>query len=220
MAVITISRQFGSGGTEIARSLSEKLGYRYVDKLLMNQVAGEIGLFDLELAEIPPEQLRVRGFIDRLLFPGPYSFAEFEVQPRDVDQPEGRRVLQLDESRCASLVRTAIMGAYDAGNAVIVGRGGQAVLGDKPGVFHVRVMAPLEDRIKRVQKERGMAHGPAQDMIRNHDDGAAHYLSSLFDVNWDDAELYNLIINTARTSIETAVEVVLAAVALVPVPAA
>jgi cytidylate kinase len=216
MAVITISRQFGSGGTDIAASICEKLNYRYLDKLLMNQVATELGLFDLELAEISETHYKVRHFLDRILFPGPHSFAQFSVRPRDVDEPEARRVLRLDEARCANLVRSAILAAYQAGNAVIVGRGGQAVLRDKPDVFHVRIQSPLEDRIRRVQRRQVIDHSQALDMIQHYDEISAQYLSSLFGIDWEDLSLYHLILNTARISQEAAVEVVIAGVAHLP----
>ena len=216
MAVITLSRQFGSGGTDIAANICERLDYRYLDKLLMTQVATEIGLFDLELAEIPSAHFKVRHFVDRLLFPGPHSFAQFAVQPRDPDEEEGRRVLQLDEARCANLVRTAILAAYKAGDAVIVGRGGQAVLHNKPDVFHVRVQAPLEDRIRRVQRNQAIDHDQAQDLIRRYDEISAHYLNSLFGIEWDDLSLYHLIFNTARTPIEAAVDMVLSGMSHLP----
>ena len=216
MAVITLSRQFGSSGTDIAAHICEKLNYRYLDKLLMNQVATEIGMFDLELAEIPESHYKMRHFVDRLLFPGPHSFAQFAVKPRDMHEPEARRVLQLDEARCANLVRSAILAAYRADNAVIVGRGGQAVLHDKSDVFHVRVQAPLEDRVRRVQQQQAIDHDEARDLIRRYDEISAHYLSSLFGIDWDDSALYHVTINTARTSVVAAVDLILAAVAHLP----
>jgi len=158
----------------------------------------------------------VRHFVDRLLFPGPHSFAQFTVRPRDADEPEGRRVLKLDEARCANLVRSAILAAYQAGNAVIVGRGGQAVLRDKPEVFHVRVQAPLADRIRRMQRQQAIDHSQALDLIQRYDEISAHYLSSLFGIDWDDLSLYHLILNTARISVEAAVDIILAGVAHLP----
>ena len=67
MAVITISREVGSGGDQIARRLCELLGYRYFDKTLMAQVAKEQGVSDTEVVDFSEDKYRLRGFIDALL---------------------------------------------------------------------------------------------------------------------------------------------------------
>ena len=73
MAVVTISRQYGSGGTEIAARVCEMLGYRYLDKVLITQVAAEAGLSGRKLVEFSEQRSEVRDFLDRLLRPGPHG---------------------------------------------------------------------------------------------------------------------------------------------------
>lgn len=67
MAVITISRQFGSGGDELAVRLCEKLGYDYFDKRLMERVAVEVGLSQAELVDFSEENYKVRSYFERLM---------------------------------------------------------------------------------------------------------------------------------------------------------
>ena len=71
MAVITISRQYGSGGDEIAAQVCERLGYHFFDKNLMAQVANDVGLSVQEVVDFPEDDHKVRGFLDRLFTGGP-----------------------------------------------------------------------------------------------------------------------------------------------------
>ena len=140
MAVITLSRQFGSAGSQVARRVCELLGYQYLDKLLMTQVAAEAGLLGQELAEYSEEHSKMSTFLSRLFRPGPHDFVRVSVRARDTSGVETMTVKHLDEARSASLVRQAIMAAYKHGDVVIVGRGGQATLQKMEAVFHVRVL--------------------------------------------------------------------------------
>jgi cytidylate kinase len=204
MTVITISRQFGSGGFEITNRVCEMLGYRYLDKLLMTQVAAEVGLRGEELADFSEEHHEAKRFLDRLLMPGCHGVVRISVRSQD---PSGRETLseaQLDQARCANLVRTAIYAAYEQGDVVIVGRGGQATLQDVPDVLHVRIEAPLADRILRIQEREGVGPDEARELVRNHDQMAAKYLATLFDIRWDDPLLYHLVVNTGKLDLEAA----------------
>ena len=204
MAVITISRQFGSGGIEITNRVCELLGYRYLDKLLMTQVAAEVGLCGKELADFSEEHHKAKRFLDRLLMPGCHGVVRISVRSQD---PSGRETLskaQLDQARCTNLVRTAIYAAYEQGDVVIVGRGGQATLQDVPGVLHVRIEAPLADRILRIQEREGVGPNEARELARNRDQMAAQYLATLFDIRWGDPLLYHLVVNTGKLDLEAA----------------
>ena len=128
MAVVTISRQFGSGGTQIAEQVCETLSYRYLDKVLLTQVATAAGLSGKELVDFSEERSEVRNFLDRLLRPGPHGVARVQTRSQDAAGRETLSVEQLDEARCAKLVRGAIHTAYQQGDVVIVGRGGQVTL--------------------------------------------------------------------------------------------
>jgi len=212
MAVITISRQFGSGGTEVASRVCELLGYRYLDKLLMTQVAAEVGLSGKELVDFSEEHFKVKNFLERLLLPGPHSVARFSVRSQDVTGAEALNVVQLDEARSASVVRSAIHTAYQQGNVVIVGRGGQATLQEMPGVLHVRIEAPMGIRILRIQAREGIVAEEARQLALRQDQISARYLKRLFGIRWDDPDLYHLIINTSKWGIETAAQLIVHAV--------
>jgi CMP/dCMP kinase len=196
MAVITISRQYGSEGDEIAANVCQILGYQSFDKNLMLKVAAEVGLTEGEVVDFTEDQHRVRSFLDRLLgSPSPvvtqsHSWSEVKV---------------IDAADSIPLVQSIIRAAYKHDNIVIVGRGGQAVLHNDPGVLHVRIEAPLETRISRVQLREGLTtHELAHNVVIQHDRAAADYLKRFYNVDWADALLYHLILNAGRWSIESA----------------
>lgn len=216
MAVITISRQYGSGGREIATRVCELLGYRYLDKLLITQVASEVGLSGKELADFSEEHGKVRNFLGRLLRPSPHDFMRVSVRSRDASGAEILTVKHLDETRCASLVRSAIHKAYQHGDVVIVGRGGQAILQKMRGVLHVRLEALMGNRILRIQEGEGVNAEEARHLAIQQDQASAQYLKRLFGIRWDDPTLYHLLINTGKWELETAAQIIVQAVGQLP----
>ncbi len=101
---------------------------------------------------------------------------------------------------------------------VIVGRGGQVILKDEPGVLHIRIEAPMEDRIQRVKEEiraqRNLANTDlelrraAQDRIIERDAISADYLRRFYHVDWEEPTLYHLVINTGKVSIDQALDMI------------
>jgi cytidylate kinase len=213
MAVITISREYGSGGVQIAARICERLGYRYLDKLLMTQVAAEVGLSGSELADFSQEDYKVRHFLQRLLSPGPHAIAHLTIRSRDASGAETISPVQLHWRRAARLVQTAILAAHEQGNVVIVGRGGQVTLKGLPDVFHVRVVAPIQDRILRLQQREGMGPDEAREAANREDRISAGYVKRVFGVRWDDPLLYHMVINTGNWEIDDAAEIIVCSVA-------
>ena len=202
MAVITISRQYGSGGDEIASRLSELLGYRRFDKQMMAQVASEEGLPSKEVIDSPEDRHQVLGFFDRLF--GHKVAEAWESK----DEASGARTVEigeLDSKRFVTLVRSLVQIAYEQGNVVILGRGGQAILRDQPGVLHVRIEAPFDERVRRVKEQQRFASPEAaRDFVAGRDRAGADYLRTYYKVDWDEPELYHLTINTGLWSNEAA----------------
>jgi cytidylate kinase len=223
MAVITISRQIGTGGDEIVNRLCQVLGYQQFDKRLITQAAEESGLSDQEAAEIrfedySEENRKVTNFLARL-----FNRKEIIVQARVWrETPTGGEAsveqIRLSEESIIALVEHAIRSAHASGKCVIVGRGGQIVLKDKPDVIHVRIIAPFEDRIQQMKEQfrhsRQAFHADielrrdAQDWITGRDEASADYLRRFYDVDWNDPSLYHVVINTSRVSVDQAVELI------------
>jgi cytidylate kinase len=178
MSILTISRQVGSFGTEIARELAEKLGWEYVDK-------GKIG-----------EAL------------ARFGFGMLEVEKFDEKKPPFWDSFSLLRNNFIHALQMTIYDFARKGRVVIVGRGGQVLLGDLPGALHVRIFAPFDLRVKRLIWAKKADEKYAAQMLRRFDHDSAGYIQSFFRVNWDDPSLYDLMINTAKLSRAAAVQMI------------
>lgn len=212
MAVITVSRQQGSGGMDIALRVSDLLGYRCFDKRLMAEVMAREGFTDQTFIDYREDEYRLRGFVDRVLgYRRPKTIADVGFWAENPEAMKDTPVAVLDEHQAVWLVRRAIEVAYQEGNVVIVGRGGQAVLRDKPGVLHVRIEAPLAARVQRIAERNNLSVREAQQYVAGRDKASAEYLERFYGVNWADPLLYHLVINTGKWSSEAAAQCIVAA---------
>ncbi|MBI5960950.1 MAG: cytidylate kinase-like family protein [Chloroflexi bacterium] len=212
MAVITLSREVGSGGEEIARRVCDVLRYRYFDKELMIEAAADLGLAQDHVVDYSEDRYEVQNFFARLFrsgprpiktVPGPHTDAAGNVTPS---------AATIDEGRYVELIKSAIQAAYSVGDVVILGRGGQAILQDKSNVLHVRVVAPLGSRLERLHRVEKISLDEAQQKIGRQDRATAEYLARFFGIRWDDATLYHLVINTGKLGIEGSVQLIVDAV--------
>lgn len=208
MSVITISRQFGSGGQEIATRLCDVLGYSFFDKQSIVEAAIATGLSADSVVDYSEQYHKVEGFLQRLAKAMTGTPGKRPELPR---VSWGGLEARLDDAWWLELVNTAIRSAYERGNVIIVGRGGQMVLRDQLDVLHVRIEAPLEDRIRRVKDAQGGTASIARRLIDEHDQASARYLERGFKARWDDPYLYHLLVNTSRWELEAAALLIVAA---------
>jgi cytidylate kinase len=208
MAVITISRQMGSGGEQIARRVCELLHYRYFDKQLIIEAAAETGLSREQVVDYSEDRYEVRNLIARLFRPGPRQVQRVEMRQQDTAGRVRLTAESVDEAQYVELIKAAIRAAADQGDIVIVGRGGQAILQDTPNVLHVRVIAPDGARIARLQQLEGLSVEAAQQRIARQDRATAEYLGRFFGIRWDDPSLYHLVVNTGKVGVEGAAQII------------
>lgn len=221
MAVITISRQYGSGGDEIATRVCETLGYRFFDKHLMATVAAEVGLSEQEIIDFSEDRYKARGFLDRLLaWRGPRTVGEVRTWGETTTGAKTKAVTEVDEASTVSFVRATIEAVCEHGNVVIVGRGGQVILKDKNDVLHVRIVAPLQARVQRLLERENFNPGGAKDAAIKHDRASAEYLKRFYDADWDDPLLYDLVINTGKYGIKEAAHIIVNGVSYLSTEAA
>lgn len=178
MAVITISRQLGSLGCEVAKAVADSLGYRLVWREVIRQAA--------RLADAPEVALDI---IDELGLLGIST------------SPKARRAYL---AAIESLLHTWA----DEGNIVIVGRAGQVILRDHPAAFHVQVIAPVDIRVRRLAEEKQIPLEASQAQIEASDRQRRSYLRRFYRVDWNDPALYDLVINTGRMDIPTAAKII------------
>lgn len=183
MAIITISRQTGSQGSEIAKAAAAKLRYDYVDKTKISDALAELGL------------------------------AAPDFEKFDGKKPTIWQSLSNQKKKFILLLRAVVYNFASRGNVILLGRGGQALLKDIPGTLHVRIIAPLEYRIRRLMEAEGIDEKQSEQLILRNDRDSSGYIRSFFDIEWNDENLYDLVLNTRTMSVETSVSLILAAIA-------
>lgn len=214
MAVVTISRQYGSGGDEVASRVCELLGYRYFDKRMMAQVASEAGLSSKDVIDSPEDRHQATSFLERLFG---RKVSEAWVTTDEVSGDRIVEMTELDSKRFIAVVRSLIQTACEQGNVVILGRGGQAVLKNQPGVLHVRIEMPFDERVRRVNEQQRFGRPEvARDFVAERDRAAADYLRSYYNVDWADPALYHLAINTGLVDVEAAAHIIVDALQYLP----
>lgn len=196
MAVITIARQLGASGEAVANRLAEALGWRLLDRALVERIA--------EALEVAPEQVeavneRVERFVERL---GSYLSEGF---PEMVPMPLAP---SLSPEATARAARRIVAAAAEEGTAVIVGHGAQCILQDHPKTLHVLLHAPVEHRVPRVAQHFGLDAKAAAERVRQSDTDRKRYIREHFGKEWLDPSLYHITVDTGRFGVEGAAELI------------
>lgn len=197
MRAVTFSRQYGSGGGEIASRLAQRLGWRLVDHEIVAQVARALGVPEEEAEEYDE---RGESIFARMLA-GMRSYEPAIPVP-------GAAGLETDEQRYRQALREAVQAACHQGHTVIVGRGAQALLASRRDVLHVRIVAPLQGRITYVMRREGLNHAQAKARIQMKDRDRYRYLAEAHHINPDDALLYDLVVNTGVLDLDAATDLI------------
>src|SRR3989440_7773345 len=197
MRAITLSREYGSGGGEIASRLAKRLGWRFIDHAIVERTALELGT-SIQEAEAHDES--TEGIVSRVLNTMLYLYPATMVSA----PPEA--FLSDEEYRRAV---NKIVGAVAArGQVVIVGRASQVILAELRDVLHVRVIAPFEKRVAYVMQREGVDRHTAESRIHRKDHERASYLEREYHHHPDDAHLYDLVLNTSLLDLESAVDII------------
>jgi cytidylate kinase len=110
-----------------------------------------------------------------------------------------------------NMVGLVIRGLAQEGNVLIAGRGGQVLLKNHPNALHVQIVAPLAFRTSLVMERFSLDKRAAQNRLRASDRSRFDYLRRYHDADWLDADLYHLVLNGGRTSLEQATDLIIAA---------
>lgn len=189
--VITIGRSFGSNGREIGKKLSEKLGIQFYDRNLIEIAAKESGL-----------DWKVVGNADEKLVGGLLKFIPgldfIQENPND-------RIYRAQEEVIRSLVK-------NGESCVIVGRGADYVLRNRPEVLKVFIYAPLPVRIETVMERYHFTKEEAEKVVRHMDKERKNYYEYFADNNWDQKEGKDLLIDSSEFGIDGTVNLIKSAV--------
>ena len=203
MPVITIAREYGAGGSEVAALLAEELGAEIVDKSLIAEVARRALLPTGEVAADDEQGRTLLERIGRAFGPVGGVVAGWTADPADL----------LDHHHLIiAATRTALREAARSGNAVIVGRGAAAGLRDEPGAFHVFLWAPEPDRVRTIRERLGCDEATALRKMHAVDASRATYVREAYGVDWRNRALYDLVINSARLGRAGAANAILGAI--------
>ena len=197
MRAVTISREYGSGGGEIASRLAERLGWQLIDHAIVERVASEIGTSTQE-AEVHDEH--AEGVLARALNSILYLYPATMVST----PPEA--FLSDDDYR--DVLNRVVRAAATRGHVVIVGRASQVLLAQQRDILHVRIVAAFEQRVAYVMRREGLDQAAAQSRIRAKDHDRARYLEREYHCRPGDAHLYDIVLNTSSLDLERAVEVI------------
>ncbi len=203
MGVITVSRQYASGGSVIAKMVAERLGWTIVDNEFVNRVAERVGLPPEEVAQ---REERVASLIERLANTLAVSSPELFLATSDIS-PESRQ----SSDDIVRMTEAVIQEAADHGNVVLVGRGSQAKLDHRDDTLHARVVAPRDVRIRAACKRLNVETKEAERIVDTKDNERKNYVRTHYQRDWDDATNYHIVVNSALVSYEGAVDLIVAA---------
>ena len=200
MRAITISREYGSGGGEIAARLAKRLDWQLIDHHIVLEVSRLLGE---SVEETLARDERAPGLVAVLADSLRWTTPLGSWMPSRTTEEEQRR----HREALAHVLNQAV----EVGNVVIVGRGAQALLADRRDVLHIRVVAPLEKRVAYVAAREQVDFDEASAHIHQKDADRAHYLQTVEHRDPRDPLLYDLTINTGVLSLDASVDLITAA---------
>jgi len=199
--VITVTRQYASGGSDVARLVAAQLEWDVIDNEFVDAVARRAGLPADEVAQ---REERAPGLLERLARTLAAASPELFVASATVP------TVEQDEATIVQVTERVIAEAAAHGRIVLVGRGAQAVLAQRPDALHVYVVAPKSWRVRLAVERLGVAEADADRMVDETDRQRDQYVKTYYGRQRQDISNYDLIVNTARVGIDGAAALVVA----------
>ncbi|MGB8063836.1 MAG: cytidylate kinase-like family protein [Candidatus Sulfotelmatobacter sp.] len=182
--IITIEREYGSGGGEIAQLLAKQLGWKLWDQLLTEEIA--------RLAECPKAVVEVREERTDPLY---YRLFKSFLRGSYEGSINAHKLKVVDSESILKFTQLVVQHAAKRGNSVIVGRGSQQFLKNRPDALRVFLYAPREDKVRRLLT-RGKSEKEAEQLVDTVDRERADFIQKYFNVEWPDRAIYHSMINT------------------------
>lgn len=203
MAVITISRQIGAGGWTLGERLAERLGYRYVDEVMIREVADKIGVTVEDISAFEKDgATKLMKFLDKM------------VSRNFINRLISEKYGYVDEERYVGVVAAIIKELHEQGDVVIVGRAGQYILKGQEGVWRILLVDEYKKRLRFVIDNYKLNEAEAERLIKTKDRIRTNFLSFFAEKErHDDPRSYDLAINMENMTFEKAEEVILTLIA-------
>jgi len=198
--IVTIDREYGSGGGVIAEKVATRLGWRLWDQLLTDEIAR---LMECECGDVEEHEEKRDPAFYRLL----KSFMRGSFE----GSLNARRLKMVDTDCVREVVEQILPKIADDGNCVIVGRGSAYILSTRPDAFHVFIYAPFAERVRRL-RSTGKSEKESIELAETVDRERADFIKQYFDIEWPDRHRFHLMVNSGMGE-EVAVETILDALA-------
>jgi cytidylate kinase len=198
MAVITISRQFGAGGKTIGQKVSEALGYTFLDEDIVQIIA--------EKAKVSP------GWVESVEKEAGGRLSR--IVTKMVSRPLIDRVLKdergyIDEQIYIDYLVVIIAQMAEDGNVVFLDRGSQYILNDFPDAFHILLINTFANRVKFMMNNYDLSQNRATQIVKSEEKRRMNLYRKIGKQDYDQPELYHLVINMARVDLEEAIQLIL-----------
>lgn len=199
MPAITVTRLFGSGGSEVARRVAEALGWRLVDGAFVDGIAKGLRATPSDVQAIDE---RAPSLAERLA--DALALGSGEVQSASLATP-----MPPTEQKIAEVTREVIEKAVARGPVVVVGRGAQAFLAQREDILHVHCYAPHDALVERTMMREGISEEEADRMVKTKNQQREAYVKRMFGRAWLAPEHYHIMLNTAWLGQDRCVDLVL-----------
>ena len=183
--IVTIEREYGSGGGEIAQRLAAQLGWKLWDQLLTEEIA--------KLAECPKAVVEVREERTDPLY---YRLFKSFLRGSYEGSLNAHKLNVVDSESILKITEQVVQHVAKKGNSVIVGRGSQHFLRDRSDTLRVFLYAPRENKVRRILA-RGKTQNEAEQLVDSVDRERHDFIQKYFRVEWPDRAIYHTMINTA-----------------------
>jgi cytidylate kinase len=185
ITIVTVEREYGSGGGEIAHQLAERLEWKLWDQLLTEEIA--------RLANCPKAVVEVREERTDPLY---YRLFKSFLRGSFEGSINAHKLNLVDSESILKLTKRVVLHAADKGKCVIVGRGSQFFLENRDDTLRVFLYAPRQEKVRRVMA-RGKSETEAEQLVDTVDHDRVAFIQKYFGVEWPTRCLYHLMLNTA-----------------------
>jgi len=183
--IITIEREYGCGGGDIAQFVAKRLGWKLWDQQLTEEIA--------RLANCPKAVVEAREERQDPLY---YRLFKSFLRGSYEGSINAPKLNLVDSETILKITRRVVEHAAEKGNCVIVGRGSQQFLKNRPDTLRIFLYAPREDKVRRL-RARGKSEKDAEELVDTVDRERADFIQKYFNSEWPDRPIYQSMLNTA-----------------------